>query len=217
MTLLRSFAMLTLMNRKSLYVGSLAIALTLLSSFALLPAANAYGKPNWQTTFSGNCDNVVHCFGAHGGFWGWCAFGGGTAVSGNNADCQSEQYTHSKLCATTLFCIDAHTSISGTAWDIEPSAFSGANDFFITDGVERLSGPTIVQAIASGTFNSFPQPPCVISGQSITCPLSVFEAVGIYFPDTGITAIPGHTSSTLCSDGTSAPGCHYNQQVTQIP
>src|ERR1700719_4070684 len=82
--------MLTLMKRKSLYIGSLVMALTLLSSFALIPMANAYGKSNWQITFSGNCNNKPICdtyIGGTGGFWGWCSLGGGS-TSGNVADCQ---------------------------------------------------------------------------------------------------------------------------------
>jgi hypothetical protein len=206
-----------LSSKKALAIFPVVLLSLVALSFA--PAAHAHGPPDWQATFSGNCNDPTHCFGTRGGFWGWCAFGGGTgspATSGNNADCQSEGYSHGEACETSL-CVDAHFSVSGTAWDIEPSAFNpSVNDFFITDGFETLSGPTIVHALASGALN-LPQPPCVVSGQSITCPLSVLEAAGIYGPDTGVVATPGHMSNSICADGVSAPGCHYNQQVTQIP
>jgi hypothetical protein len=206
---------------KSKFIGFLALIslLALLSSLALIPAANAYGKSNWQATFSGNCNNATHCGGTTSGFWGWCSFGGGTSTGGNNADCESSNYAHGSLCATLPppGCIDVHISISGSAWDIEPSLFApGVNDFFITAGYQTISGPTIVQALAQGLLN-LPVPPCSIKGESITCPISVFELAGIYSPDTGIGAVPGHFSSNTCFDGISAPGCHYNQQVTLLP
>ena len=65
------------------------VVLLSLVALSFAPAAHAYGPPNWQTTFSGNCNDPAHCFGTRGGFWGWCAFGGGTgspALSGNNDD-----------------------------------------------------------------------------------------------------------------------------------
>ncbi len=118
-----------------------------------------------------------------------------------------------------------HEQISGTAWDMEP--FSPppfplpptfpTKDFFITAGTVTLAGPTIAQIIASG-----PPPPgsgCTATGSTATCPIPFLEAIGLYSPDTGIPAGPGHFSLKSVFEflGLSVPpGSQTNIQVTQV-
>jgi hypothetical protein len=194
-------------------------------------SAAAYGRTaQWQTAFSGNCNNLTYCgvtlmdgtfIPARSGFWGWCEFGGTStlAMSGTDADCQVTTYSHSSssLASFPTF----HQAIHGTAWDMEPSTFPvppglPLNDFFITDGSVTLSGPTVVQAIAAG----FPLTGCTVSGQTVTCPIPAAEALHIYSPDTGIPAAPGHYSQAAISEigGIELPpGIHTNIQVTRLP
>jgi hypothetical protein len=218
--------MLTLMKRKSLSVGSLVVALTLLSSFALVPAATAYGKSNWQVTFSGNCNNRTVCgftdpntgqfYSITGGFWGWCAFGGGIQ-SGNNADCQAETYSFVRggvSLPCPIVCGDPqHNSVSGSSWIIGPSPFTGLEDFIILQGSILFSGPFVQEILSTG----LPLPPgCIVSssGQTFTCDIAT--AFGSY--DTGIVAQAGHYGSQGCTPPPDVlPGCHYNQQVTELP
>jgi hypothetical protein len=179
------------MKRKVLYVGSLVVAITLLSSFAIIPAVNAYGKANWQTAFAGTFITPGQ---GSSGFWGWCDFGGGTgspATSGTDSDCQVATYTHVPGNPSNF---QVHESISGTAWDEEPCTFPPClttNDFFITAGTMTISGPTVVQALKAGVGGTLP-PSCKISGSTVTCSLSDWELLGIYNPDTGVPTAAGH-------------------------
>ncbi len=172
----------------------------------VLPAAHAYGTSNWQVGFSGNCDNKTICGGTFG-FWGWCAFSGGVN-SGNEADCQMAFYSFS---ANGNFG-PLQTAIMGTAWNIGPSSMTRSNDFFITAGTVSFHLPPAQEG---------PLPPaCTISGTTATCPIPAAEAIHIYSPDTLILVVPGHISSTMCfvpGPPISAPGCNFNQQLTQVP
>ncbi len=97
-----------------LVAAMLAIAVTL-GIFAATPAS-AYGKENWQVGFAGT--GVVPGTGQGFGFWGWCAFGGGV-TSGNNGDCELEQYFHSPA-GSGFTC---HESLDITSWDGSSSTF----------------------------------------------------------------------------------------------
>ena len=209
----------------------LATVSALVLAAAGTTSAAAYGSTaQWQTTFSGNCNNLAFCgvtingtfIPARSGFWGWCEFGGTStpAISGTDADCQVTTYSHSSTSSASFPTF--HQAIHGTAWDMEPSSFPvppglPPNDFFITDGTVTLSGPTVVQAIAAG----LPLPPaCTVSGKTVTCPIAAAEAVGIYFPDTGIPAAAGHYSQAVIAEMFGfevPPGIHTNIQVTRLP
>ena len=188
----------------------------------IAPVSYAYGHENYQATFSGNCNNTTLCNG-HFGFWGWCSFGpwtGTLATSGSDADCQYSFYSHSQIPAFNSPTV--HTSVMGTAWDVEQSAFGPFMDFFVTAGSVTFSGPTVVQALAAGFGAVLISAGCTISGQTVTCPIPVAEGFGIYNPDTGIIFQLGHSQLQDCSAffGPSAAGitgCHYDQQVNQIP
>jgi hypothetical protein len=188
-----------------------------------ISVSQAYGPPNWQATVSGNCNNKVVCgftdpvtgqfYSITGGFWGWCAFGGGVQ-SGNNADCQSQSYSFVRggvNLPCPIVCGDPqHNSISGSAWIIGPSPFNGLQDFLITQGTIVISGPFVEEILGTG----LPVPlGCVASSQTITCDIAT--SFGVF--DTGIVAIAGHFGSQGCTSPPNVlPGCHYNQQVTEI-
>lgn len=116
-----------------------------------------------------------------------------------------------------------HQSIHGTAWSMKPTTMGPplpglpADDFFITDGTMTITGPLVVKVIGP---SGGPIPPgCTLSGQSATCPLSVFEGFGLYNPDTGVPAAPGHYSFANLLEAVGVevpPGSHVNVQVNQI-
>lgn len=219
--------------RRVLALAATVSALALGLSGAGAVGAAAYGSTaQWQTTFSGNCNNLAVCsinlggtlIPARSGFWGWCEFGGTSTppISGTDADCEVTFYTHSSTSVANFPTL--HQSIRGTAWDMEPTSFPGPpgsglppDDFFINDGSLTLSGPTVVQALASG----MPLPPaCTVSGQTVTCPIPVAETLMIFFPDTGIPAAAGHYSQAAIFEMLGIPlppGVHLNIQVTQLP
>jgi hypothetical protein len=70
--------------------------------------ASAYGKANWQVTFSGTATTPG---GGGFGFWGWCDFSGGV-TTGNSGDCQFAQYMHAPG-GTGFTC---HVSMDMTSW-----------------------------------------------------------------------------------------------------
>lgn len=81
-----------------------------LGVLALASPANAYGKANWEITFSA----TAHLSdGTMTGFWGWCDLAGGTN-SGNTGDCQITQYVHPGF--------TCHESLDLTAWTGPPGA-----------------------------------------------------------------------------------------------
>ena len=200
---------------------SLALAVTLPLTIALLGGfaspVQAYGPANWQAAFSGNFNHTPQ---GSGGFWGWCAFAGGVSA-GNSADCEVTNYfsagSGSGASAGNLI----HESISGTAWDVEPSLFPPPpplpqNDFFITSGTVTFNGPTIGRIIRSGAP---PPPGCSVSGSTATCTIATAEALGLYSPDTGVPASAGHFTLDQLYDMFGIPvppGTHINFQVNQL-
>ncbi len=201
------------------------LALLMVLSMAIVAAPHAraaYGTANWQVAFSGN-------FNMPGvgsvGFWGWCAFAGSTdgGLSGSSAECTLTEYFLSNgVTGGALF----HEQISGTAWDMEapivPAPFPlppgfPPNDFFIPAGTVTLTGPTIAGIIASG-----PPPPgsgCTATGSTATCPIPFLEFVGLYSPDTGIPAGPGHFSMKSIFEFLGLPvppGSQTNIKVTEL-
>ncbi len=175
---------------------------------ALVPVSHAYGIAQFQVGFSGNCNNVSLCGGGVSGFWGWCEFGGSTsATTGTDADCQITFYFFNRTGTVSFGPITQ--SIRGTQWHPAPGGatmLTGAPDFFITAGTITVSGPVVFQHTGSG--------------QPVTFTVAQAEAIGIFNPDTFIPLVPGHLSSSMCfgsSPPTSAPGCHFDQQLTVIP
>jgi hypothetical protein len=93
---------------------------------------------------------------------------------------------------------------------------SPAPDFFVNDGSITLTGSSVARLLGTGAA---PPPGCTVSGGTVTCPIPVLEVAGIYFPDTGIPAAPGHYSLEALADlfGVPVPpGTHINVQVTQL-
>ncbi len=206
---------------RGVFVCGLALVITLATAIVVAPRARAYGTSNWQVAFSGNFNNKS-AGGNNTGFWGWCAFIG--VSSGAEADCQFTEYIFNATGANSgaLFTF----KIKGTAWDMEPPLVPApfplppgfpTKDFFITAGTVTLTGPTIAQIIASG-----PPPPgseCTATGSTAMCPIPVLEAVGLYSPDTGIPAGPGHFSLKSIFEFLGVPvppGAHVDIQVTKV-
>jgi len=97
----------------------------LLGVFAATPA-QAYGAENYQLGFAGTVVAPGTGFGV--GFWGWCAFGGGTGTlptSGTTGDCNYALYIH-----TSSGRVTCEQSVDATSWTIKPGAFG--LDFFAT-------------------------------------------------------------------------------------
>jgi hypothetical protein len=196
-----------------------ALASTLLLPIAmaivLSISASAYGPANWQAAFSGNFNNAT-AGGGGSGFWGWCEFAGGV-LSGGDADCSTPFYFHPPGNASNGFLLNSR--IHGSAWDTEattfPSLAPGVNDFFINAGTVTLTGPNIAKALAAG----FVPPGCTLGGSTLTCPIPVLEAAGLFMPDTGIPAQAGHFSLQSIAEMVGfavPPGTHIDIQVTQI-
>jgi hypothetical protein len=101
-----------------LKLARLALVALVVVSFVWLSAtpASAYGKENWQVTFSGT--GVVPGSGVGFGFWGWCGLGGGV-TSGDDADCQFAQYFH----APSGSGFTCHESLDINAWDTTGGTF----------------------------------------------------------------------------------------------
>jgi len=150
------------------FVGLLAAAA--LGVFAATPAL-AYGAENYQIGFAGTALYPAGGFGF--GFWGWCAFGGGTGslpTSGTTGDCQFAEYIHSSSVRATC-----HQSIDATSWTIEPSVFPG----FVGIPTFHVTGTATLDPAGAA-------PIC------LTLP-GVAPASFTDF-DTLLPAIPGHTS-----------------------
>jgi hypothetical protein len=137
---------------------------TLLGVVAATPVV-AYGPENYQLGFAGTAVAPGSGFGV--GFWGWCAFGGGTGTlptSGNNGDCNYALYIH-----TSSGGITCEQSVDVTSWAITPGAI-GIPDFFATGTA------TVHPASATVCFSLFP---------------GVFPASFTDF-DTLLPGVPGH-------------------------
>ncbi len=98
-----------------LLVGALAVALV---SSAHSHPARAYGKANWQVTFSGT---FVTPGSGGGGFWGWCDFAGGI-FSGNDGDCQFSQYQHAPV-GSGIPSFNCEVSLDNISWDASGGTF----------------------------------------------------------------------------------------------
>jgi hypothetical protein len=123
------------MRAGPLLVGLLVAAIGV---FTLTPApALAYGQSNWELTFH-NTTNFPTT-GQSFGFWGWCGFRGGI-TSGNDGDCQVEQYVHSPA-GSGFTC---HVSLNITAW-------TGTKGTFVITGSATVT-PTSLTAPCLALF-----------------------------------------------------------------
>jgi hypothetical protein len=101
--------------------------------------AFAYGKENYQVTFSGTGTAP----GAGGfGFWGWCAFGSATTftngvpTAGTDGDCEFSQYGH----APGGGGFTCEESLDITSWSI------GTNGDFVISGTAIVNPSTQTDA-----------------------------------------------------------------------
>src|SRR5260370_26737157 len=88
--------------------------------------ALAYGAENYQVGFAGT--GVAPGTGFGVGFWGWCAFGGGTGTlptSGTTGDCNYALYV-----PTSSGGVTCEQRVDFTRWTIEPTTFAPFPDFF---------------------------------------------------------------------------------------
>ena len=143
------------------FVGLLVAGL--IGVFAATPAL-AYGPENYQLGFAGTAVAPGTGFGV--GFWGWCAFGGGTGklpTSGTTGDCEYALYIHTSSGGVTC-----QQSVDVTSWTIKTGAFGP--DFFVTGTA------AVHPASASICFGLFP---------------GVFPPTFTDF-DTLLPGVPGH-------------------------
>jgi hypothetical protein len=165
-------ALLGLLAAAALGVGSTSPAL-------------AYGKANWQLTFSGTATSPGT--GGGFGFWGWCdladatASSGGFAIQGNSGDCQFAEYFHDVPGVPSGTCgvgFDLMPEVDATghlqpAWQVEPSAFTDLPDWF-------LSGTQVIKPTnLTTTCQQFP-------GVSPTPTFSNFDSL--------LPFLPGHSN-----------------------
>lgn len=152
-------------------------------------SAQAYGPENYQQTFAGT--GYVPG-GPSIGFWGWCAYGGGTGSlpgSGTTADCSYAYYIHASTGKVTC-----HQRVDASSWAIKPSSVLPFSDFFLTGTA------TADPRNAAGCFSLFP---------------------GVFPPsftdyDTLLPAVLGHSSL----NGVSLIGVTWTElqfQLTAIP
>jgi hypothetical protein len=179
-------------NRKLIRISAIIAALALLP--AVVPVSHAYGPSQWETAFSANCNSnpaaQAICGPGHFGFWGWCAFAGGTegGTSGTAGDCQITQYFNPTLNAAVS---PTHISVNINAWmirtvQVAPGVF--VPFFFATSSTFTCTGPG-------------------------TCP-----PPGSFNGDTGIPALPGHfTAEQIFGLTMQVPGLHFIIQVNQLP
>ncbi len=157
--------------------------------FAATPA-QAYGAENYQLGFSGTA--FVPSGGFSFGFWGWCAFGGGTGslpTSGTAGDCNYALYIHTSPGGVTC-----EQSVDVSSWTIAPSSTTGFPDFFVTGTA------SVHPTSASACFGLFP---------------GVFPPTFTDF-DTLLPAAPGHYNL----NGVSLGGVTFTEfqvQVAAIP
>src|SRR5215471_12391374 len=111
----------------------LSFGLAALMAFAVASPSFAYGKENYQVTFSGT-GVTPSTIGL--GFWGWCAFGQATAASpsgvptaGNDGDCEFAEYVHTPG-GSGWTC---HVSLNLDQWNI------GSNGDFFFSGTAAVS------------------------------------------------------------------------------
>jgi hypothetical protein len=128
------------------FLVTATIAATLAVSLAVFAAkpASAYGRENWQITFSGT--GVAPRTGFGFGFWGWCGLGGGV-TSGNDGDCELAQYVHQPA-GSGFTC---HESLDITAWDASGGTFVISGTATVTP--TSLTEPCLAVFPGSATFS----------------------------------------------------------------
>ena len=174
-----------------------AAALLLASALPLaataVPSANAdtssgYGKAEYQTAFSVNCDNPSICGGQNlGGFWGWSQFnvdGTGNAQLNNCGHLEGG----GPAAGAQHFADDIADLNGQPGWYIGPNG-----DFWITNETATFTGR-----------NGGP-------------PITVVDPTPPYPLDTGIPTAPGHYSTADLLGFTAPPGESIQIQVTKIP
>lgn len=127
---------------------------TALGLLAATPAL-AYGAgENYQIGFAGTA--VFPGTGVGFGFWGWCAFGGGTsfsasglALSGTDGDCQVSQYFHSPSDG-----VNCQQSLNITSWNVVGIPFFPNFSFSGTSTTNPSSAAAACQ-LAGGVPPSF--------------------------------------------------------------
>jgi hypothetical protein len=152
------------MLRTLLSRSLVALLLAVLVGASTATPAQAYGKENYQLGFAGTA--VTPGTGSGVGFWGWCAFGGGTGTlptAGTTGDCNYAFYIHTSSGGVTC-----EQSVDVTSWTIKSGAFGP--DFFATGTA------TVNPASASICFGLFP---------------GVFQPTFTDF-DTLLPGVPGH-------------------------
>jgi hypothetical protein len=128
----------------------LALLAVLVLVAAPASSALAYGKENYQVTFSGT--GTVPGGGGGFGFWGWCAFGSattftnGVATAGTDGDCQFAQYGHGSG-GSGFTCEE---SLEITSW------FIGPNGDFIISGTVTVNPSTQTAACVASFPGSNP-------------------------------------------------------------
>ena len=119
--------------------GLIVVAVVAWLGVASATPALAYGKANWQLTFSATAPGF--------GFWGWCDLAdatsfnaAGLATSGNSGDCQFAEYFHnvpgfpSGTCGIS-FTLMPEAGSNGQlqpAWQQEFSNVTNMTDWFIS-------------------------------------------------------------------------------------
>lgn len=147
------------MSRRVLLRPLLGVVVAAALGVLAVTPALAYGAgENYQIGFAGT--GVFPGTGVGFGFWGWCAFGGGTsfdpstglALSGSNGDCQVSQYFHS-----TSGRVDCEQSINITSWRVIGIPFF-PNFSFSGTSTTHPSSATAACPLAGGappTFTDF--------------------------------------------------------------
>jgi len=132
----------------------------MLGVLAATPAL-AYGAANWQIAFSGTAPG--------NGFWGWCDLGGATSFSylglpssGTKGDCEFSEYFHvpGVFSGTCEVSMDLMAEGGQPAWQIEPSGFTGFNDFFVsgtavTNPADQTSFCATLPGSPPSTYSNF--------------------------------------------------------------
>lgn len=161
-------------------LGLIVVAVVASLGVASATPALAYGKANWQLTFSATAPTF--------GFWGWCDLAGATssnaaglATSGNSGDCQFAEYFHnnpgfpSGTCEIS-FTLMPEADTNGQlqpAWQQGFSTFTNMTDWF-------FSGSQVIHpADRTAICEQFP-------GVSPTPTFSNFDSV--------IPAVVGHAN-----------------------
>ena len=189
------------------------VLLILLASLPLLAIvtipAHAYGREQWQTTFSFNCNaSISFCSGF--GFWGWCAFGGSApdGLSGSTGDCQITLYNFNGKLGEPAYG-PTHLTVDYSHWFIT----TGSMGFPTRPDLVSFWGTGTVSAVGPGTSVLFP-------GASFPVAFGCPSGALFFLCDTGIPAVPGHytwSEIPFVPFIPPQPGLEYHIQVTHIP